>query len=71
MTPEINENRIFSYAFGGALLFVATVAFLITNLKPVAMLEAPYTVVASLLGVLSFSLLYKAIKSDKYRLGKG
>lgn len=59
-----NYNRIFQYTVTGALLFIATIVFVLLNLTSVAHFNVPYTVAALALGVSSIALLYKAIKDD-------
>ena len=71
MLQEINnDNRIFIYALSGALLFIGTLVFSITNAKQIANFELLYNIVAGLLTAVSVSLLYKAIKSEQYSLKK-
>lgn len=62
------DNRIFKYAIGGVIFFLAAVGFIVLNVTGEAMREASNIVIASLLSVASLSLLYKAIKNDKERL---
>ena len=58
------NNRIFIHALTGSLLFVIAVVFTLLNLSQITT-QLSYTAVASLLGVASLSLLFKAIKEDK------
>ena len=63
------ENNIFSYAFIGVLLFIAAGAFTLANISNIITFELSYTGVAMALTIAATSLLYKAIKRDRERLG--
>ena len=63
-----NHNRIYQYAFTGAMLFIATIVFILSNIANIVNVELPYTLIATILGASSVSLLYKAIKYDNSRL---
>jgi Kef-type K+ transport system membrane component KefB len=63
-----NTNRIFQFAFTGSMLFILSIVFVLSNLAHITNAELPYTIIASILGASSFSLLYKAIKEDGVRL---
>jgi hypothetical protein len=71
MNQEMNtDNRIFKFAFLGALLFVAAFSFTLTNFSNIVMFKASSVVIASTLAIASVSLLYKAIKKDNDRLSQ-
>lgn len=63
-----SNNSIFSYAFIGALLFVAALAFTFAYLSNIVTLELSYTGIAMILSIASVSLLYKAVRYDRERL---
>lgn len=62
------DNRIFKYAVLGVLLFIAAMGFTVTHFSSIAMLRLSYTLVAATLGISSLSLLFKAIKNDRFRV---
>jgi hypothetical protein len=62
------DNKIFNYAILGVLLFVAAMGFTVTHFSSIAMLQLSYTLVAAALVTASLSLLFKAIKNDRYRV---
>lgn len=64
-----NNNTIFIYALLGALLFTAAFGFTVANLSGIASLSLTAMLVPCLLVVSSASLLYKAIRRDRNRLG--
>jgi len=68
-TNTQDPNRIFQYTFTGAVLFIATIVFVLSSISNITRLELPYTIIASILGASSVSLLYKAIKEDNDRMG--
>jgi len=65
-----NTNSIFRFIFIGALLFVAGLAFTMSYLSNIVLLELNYMVIAFVLFISSMYLLYKAAKEDKERLGR-
>jgi len=67
-TNTQNENRIFQYAFTGAVLFIVALAFIVNNAANIINLQLPYTITASILSTSAASLLYKAIKYDGLRI---
>jgi hypothetical protein len=71
MKHEVNNtNNIFSFALVGALLFVAALTYTLAFLSNIVMLELSYTMIAIVLAASSISLLYKAVKGDRNRLGQ-
>ncbi|MCW3122729.1 MAG: hypothetical protein JWQ38_2221 [Flavipsychrobacter sp.] len=62
------DNRIFTNALVGSLLLIVAIGFTITNLPSIAMLQLPYTAIASVLAMSSVSFLYQAIKQDKRQI---
>lgn len=71
MNQEVNKNnRIFKFAFIGALLFVAAFSFTLANFSNIVMFEVSSVIIAATLAISSISLLYKAIKHDKERLAQ-
>lgn len=68
MKQERNYNSIFSYAFVGALLFVASFAYVAVYYSNIVKFQLPYTTIASTLIVSAVAMLYKAVKNDRNRL---
>ena len=69
MKPNGNvDNRIFLTALTGSLLFITAMAFILLHLSNIVMMQLSYTLVASILGMASVSLLYQAVRKDKERL---
>ena len=67
MEPN-KENTIYTYAFLGVLLLIATVVCAVVSLGNILAFELPYVLVAATSGISGVSLLYSAIRMDKYRL---
>lgn len=67
-TNTPNYNRIFQYTVTGAILFILTIAFIVSNMSDFTKLNIPYAATAVVLGVSSVSLLYKAIREDDPRM---
>jgi glucan phosphoethanolaminetransferase (alkaline phosphatase superfamily) len=65
----IQHNSIFSFTFAGALLFVAAFAFTMAYFSKLVMFELSYMCIAAALISSSASLIYKAVKNDRHRLG--
>ncbi len=59
------NNRIFINALTGSLLFILAAVFTLSNLPQITTMQLSYTAVASVLGIASLSLLFKAIREDK------
>ncbi len=67
MKPN-TENTIYTYAFLGVLLLIATVVCAVISLGNILAMELPYILVVSSTAVSGAMLLYSAIKMDKYRM---
>ncbi len=62
------HNNVFSFTFAGALLFVAAFAFTMAYFSKLVMFEFSYMAIAAALMASSVSLIYRAVKNDRYRL---
>jgi len=67
-TNENINNSVFTFAFTGVLLFISAIGFEIGGVLTSLAFQVPFTIIGLILGGLSMSLVYKAIKYDRYRL---
>jgi hypothetical protein len=69
MEQETNiNNKVFLYAFAGALLLSAAIFLVMSMPLILPGLELPYLPIALVVGAISLPLLFKAVKHDTRRL---
>lgn len=66
-TNVTTDNSNFLFVLTGSVLFIAALGCVLANLL-VASPQVSYSVMATVLGITSLSMLYKVIRNDRIRL---